>query len=199
MYSSYGGFWVTLEASTQAENQVKGGLLLDVVVAQSTTILQLLASEDQTLLVGMGSFLVLELLFHVLYRVSRVDFQGDSPSGQGFDEDLHASTQAENQVKSRLLLDVVVAQSTTVFQLLASKDNENIVPTVVGGASRVRRCCMVSVADWLAIVTEPQWMGLVVQTEEIKVGVTTGDVTVLLRRVFLYTKLQLFTYKKRHY
>ena len=36
---------------------------------------------------------------------------------------------------------------------------------------------MVSVADWLAVVTEPQWVGLV--------GVATGDVTVLLRRVFL--------------
>jgi len=25
---------------------------------------------------------------------------------------------------------------------------------------------MVSVANWLAVVTEPQWVGLVVQTEE---------------------------------
>ena len=33
------------------EDEVEGGLLLDVVVAQSTTILELLAGKDQALLV----------------------------------------------------------------------------------------------------------------------------------------------------
>lgn len=40
-----------LGTTTQAEHQVEGGLLLDVVVAQGTAILQLLAGKDQTLLV----------------------------------------------------------------------------------------------------------------------------------------------------
>ena len=40
-----------LHASTQTQHQVKGGLLLDVVVSKSATILQLLASEDESLLV----------------------------------------------------------------------------------------------------------------------------------------------------
>jgi hypothetical protein len=38
-------------ATTQAQHQVKGGLLLDVVVSQGATILQLLAGEDEALLV----------------------------------------------------------------------------------------------------------------------------------------------------
>ena len=40
-----------LGATTQTEHQMECGLLLDVVVTQSATILQLLAREDQTLLI----------------------------------------------------------------------------------------------------------------------------------------------------
>jgi hypothetical protein len=40
-----------LATSTEPEDQVQGGLLLDVVVGQSTTVFELLASKDQTLLV----------------------------------------------------------------------------------------------------------------------------------------------------
>ena len=40
-----------LGATTQTEHQVECGLLLDVVVAQSAAILQLLARKDQTLLI----------------------------------------------------------------------------------------------------------------------------------------------------
>ena len=40
-----------LHTTTQAQHQVKGAFLLDVVVSQGAAILQLLAGEDQTLLV----------------------------------------------------------------------------------------------------------------------------------------------------
>merc|ERR1739845_150587 len=40
-----------LGSSPQSEDQVEGGLLLNVVVGQSPAVLQLLASEDQSLLV----------------------------------------------------------------------------------------------------------------------------------------------------
>ncbi len=36
---------------TQTEHQVQSGLLLDVVISQSAAILQLLAGENQTLLI----------------------------------------------------------------------------------------------------------------------------------------------------
>ena len=40
-----------LAATTQAEHQVQGALLLDVIISQSTAVLQLLAGKDQPLLV----------------------------------------------------------------------------------------------------------------------------------------------------
>ena len=40
-----------LHTTAKAEHQVKGGLLLDVVVGQGAAILQLLSGEDETLLV----------------------------------------------------------------------------------------------------------------------------------------------------
>ena len=51
-------FLALLGTTTEAKHQVEGRLLLDVVVAESTTILKLLAGEDQALLVGRNAFLV---------------------------------------------------------------------------------------------------------------------------------------------
>ena len=45
-----------LGTSTKTEHQVQGGLLLDVVVRQATSILELLASEDQALLIRGNSY-----------------------------------------------------------------------------------------------------------------------------------------------
>ena len=47
--------------ATETEHQVEGGLLLDVVVRESAAILELLAGEDQTLLIGGNTLLVLDL------------------------------------------------------------------------------------------------------------------------------------------
>ena len=41
-----------LSTTTEAEHQVEGRLLLDVVVAERAAVLELLAGEDQALLVG---------------------------------------------------------------------------------------------------------------------------------------------------
>ena len=49
-----------LHAAAQAQHQVQGGLLLDVVVCQRAAVLQLLAREDQALLVGGDALLVLQ-------------------------------------------------------------------------------------------------------------------------------------------
>merc|ERR1712240_849926 len=54
-----------LATSSQAEDEIEGRLLLDVVVGQSTTILQLLASENQTLLVGRDALFVLDFGFDI--------------------------------------------------------------------------------------------------------------------------------------
>jgi hypothetical protein len=67
-----------LHATAQAQHQVQGALLLDVVVAQRAAVLQLLAREDQALLVGGDALLVLDLLLHVLDRVRGLHVQRDS-------------------------------------------------------------------------------------------------------------------------
>jgi hypothetical protein len=48
-------------ASTESENEMKGGLFLDVVVLESATVLELFSSEDESLLVWGNTFLVLNL------------------------------------------------------------------------------------------------------------------------------------------
>ena len=64
---------------------MKGGLLLDIVVGQSTSILKLLSGENETLLVGRNTFLVLNLGLDIVDRVRRLDFEGDGLAGEGFD------------------------------------------------------------------------------------------------------------------
>ena len=53
-----------LAATAQPEDQVEGGLLLDIIVGQGPTVLQLFAGEDQPLLVGGDPLLVLERLYN---------------------------------------------------------------------------------------------------------------------------------------
>ena len=101
---------------------MESALLLDVVVGESSSILQLFSGEDQSLLIWGDSLLVLDLSLDVLDGVGRFDLEGDGLASQGLDEDLHASPESENQVKSALLLDVVVGESSSVLQLLASED-----------------------------------------------------------------------------
>lgn len=91
---------------------MKGGFLLDVVVAQGASILELLSSEDKTLLVRGNSvcrfrqsakssfiyrflaislvpFLVLDFGLDVVDGVGRLHLKGDSLARKGLDEDLH--------------------------------------------------------------------------------------------------------------
>lgn len=50
-----------LHTTTETKDKVKSGFFLDVVVRQSAAILELLAGENETLLVRGNSFLVLDL------------------------------------------------------------------------------------------------------------------------------------------
>ena len=106
---------------------MKGRFLLDVVIRQGTAILELLASENQTLLVGGNALLVLNLGLHVVDGIGRLDLEGDGLASKGLHENLHSTTETEDQVEGRLLLDVVVGKGTTIFQLLASEDKTLLV------------------------------------------------------------------------
>merc|ERR1711918_29052 len=83
--------WVGLvgASTTEAEHQVQGGLLLDVVVLQGATILELLSSEDETLLVRGDALLILDLSLNCLDRVCALHLEGDGLPRQCLDEGLH--------------------------------------------------------------------------------------------------------------
>merc|ERR1712039_493328 len=116
-----------LAASTKTEDEVESRFLLDVVVGEGTAVLELLAGEDEALLVGRDALLVLDLLLHILDRVRALDLEGDRLTRKRLDEDLHAAAQTKNEVESRLLLDVVVGEGAAVLELLASKDETLLV------------------------------------------------------------------------
>jgi len=78
-----------LATTTQAQHQVEGGLLLDVVVGQGAAVLELLSGEDQALLVGGDALLVLDLGLDIVDGVGRLHLEGDSLAREGLHEDLH--------------------------------------------------------------------------------------------------------------
>ena len=52
-------------STSESEDQVESGFLLDVVVRKSSAVFKLLAGEDESLLIGRDTFLVLDLSLHV--------------------------------------------------------------------------------------------------------------------------------------
>lgn len=60
--------------------------LLDVVVAESSAVLELLSGEDQSLLVRWDAFLILDLGLDIVDGVGRLHLEGDSLAREGLDE-----------------------------------------------------------------------------------------------------------------
>merc|ERR1712176_1307207 len=102
---------------------MKGGLLLDIVITQGTSIFKLLSCKDQSLLLRWDSFLVLNFGLYVGNGVIWLNVQGNGFTSQSLDEDLHGTTtKTKDKMKSRLLLDVIITQGTSIFKLLSCKD-----------------------------------------------------------------------------
>ena len=78
---------------------MEGGFLLNVVVRKSSAVLELLSSEDQSLLIGGDSLLVLNLGLNILNGVRRLDVEGDSLSSECLHEDLHTTSESEDEMK----------------------------------------------------------------------------------------------------
>ena len=78
-----------LHATAETEHEMEGGLLLDVIVGKSAAILELLAGEDEALLVGRDTFLILDLGLHVVDGVGWLDLKSDGLTSESFDENLH--------------------------------------------------------------------------------------------------------------
>jgi len=97
-----------LHTTSESEDEMESGLLLDVVVGEGSAVLELLSSEDESLLIWRDTFLVLDLGLDVLNGVSWLDIEGDGLTSEGLDEDLHSTSKSEDEMEGRLLLDVVV-------------------------------------------------------------------------------------------
>ena len=78
-----------LGTATKAEHEVKSGLLLDIVVGKGAAVLELLAREDEALLVWRDALFVLDFALHILYRVAALYLQRDGLPRQRLDEYLH--------------------------------------------------------------------------------------------------------------
>ena len=139
-----------LHSTTESKNQVKGGLLLNVVIRKGSTVLKLLSSEDKSLLVRWDSLLVLNLGLHVVNRIRGLDIKSDGFAGESLDKDLHTSTKSEDEVESRFLLDIVVGEGSAIFELLSSKNKSLLIR---GNAFLVLDLCfdIVNSIGWLDV------------------------------------------------
>ena len=79
---------------------MEGWLLLDVVIGQGSAVLQLLAGEDQSLLIWGNSFLILNLLFDIVNRVRGLDLEGDGFAREGLHEDLYTTNKFDSSCQS---------------------------------------------------------------------------------------------------
>merc|ERR1740130_2437521 len=107
----------------------------DAVDARSATILQLLAGEDEPLLIWREALLVLDLLLHSFDGVGGLNIERDCLAGEGLDDDLHSAAKPKHKVEGRFLRDVVVTQSATILQLLAGEDE----PLLIGRNADLRQ------------------------------------------------------------
>ena len=68
---------------------MQGRLLLDVVVGHGPVVFELLACEDEPLLVWWDAFLLFNFLFYARYGIRTFNFNCDGLASQGLHEDLH--------------------------------------------------------------------------------------------------------------
>jgi hypothetical protein len=72
---------------------------LDVVVGESSAVLELLTSEDESLLIWWDTFLILDLSLDVFDGVCWLDIKGDGLTGKSLDEDLHTTSESEDEME----------------------------------------------------------------------------------------------------
>ena len=106
---------------------MKSWFLLNVVVRKGSSIFQLLSSEDQSLLIGWDSFLILDLGLDVFNSVRSFNIKSDGLSSQSLNKDLHSSSQSQHQVESWFFLDVIVTEGSSIFKLLSGKDESLLI------------------------------------------------------------------------
>ena len=90
------GFHKDLHSSTEAEHQVEGGLLLDVIVAERAPIFKLFPCENETLLIRWDTLLILDLSLDVVNGVRGFDIKSDGLARKGLHENLRRNKEGFN-------------------------------------------------------------------------------------------------------
>jgi len=106
---------------------MESGLFLDVVIRKGSSILELLSSEDKSLLIWWDTFFVLDLGLDVFDGVCWLNIKSDGFTSESFDEDLHSTSKSEDQMEGRLFLDVVVGEGSSILKLLSSEDESLLI------------------------------------------------------------------------
>src|SRR4051812_11109571 len=104
------------------KHQMKGGFRLNVVVGKGFAVFQLLAGEDEALLLRWDTFLVLDVLLHVLNGIGDFELENDCITGDCTDEYLLTTAKPKHQMEGGFRLNVVVGESSAILKLLASED-----------------------------------------------------------------------------
>jgi hypothetical protein len=104
-----------LFSTSESEDQVESWFLLYVVVWEQSAVFQSFSSEDESLLVGRDSFLVLDLGLDLGNAVRNLNFQGYGFSSESFDEYLHSTSESEDQMYCWFFLNVVVREQSAIF------------------------------------------------------------------------------------
>jgi hypothetical protein len=89
---------------------------------ENTTIFKLLASEDEALLIRWDIILILNLHLHIVDGVREFDFEHGRLASQLLHEDLHPTTESEDEMEGRLLLNIVIGEHPAIFQPLSCED-----------------------------------------------------------------------------
>ena len=104
---------------------MESGFFLDIVIRESSSVFKLFTGKDESLLIWWDSFFVLDFGFDILNGVWGLNIKSDCLTSEGLDKDLHTTSESEYKVKCGLFLDVIIWESSSIFQLFTSK-NESL-------------------------------------------------------------------------
>ena len=76
----------SFSTSSESQDEMEGGLLLDIVVYEGSALLQLLSGKDKSLLIRGDALLILNPGLDVLNAVGVLVIQGDDLASEGLDE-----------------------------------------------------------------------------------------------------------------
>ena len=85
------------------KNQMKRRLLLNIIVGESATVLQLLPRKNEPLLIRWDTLLILDLTLDALDRVALLYIQSNGLAGKRLHEDLHSNISERNILKRSAL------------------------------------------------------------------------------------------------